>query len=159
MISRTYSDGDLESIVRLVTVLAGELLATAPVAQQLAACGLVPDEDFEDEGAADVVRFAATALGIDGNGTVTDGSLSAAAVFVAESRPPDRDAIREVNDRLSRLFAAQWGPPELDPSDGAPQSTWQADNLTVSLDCIWANGEIGLIMISIEPTERADAGR
>lgn len=150
MISRTYSDGELESIVRLVTALADESFDTAPWAQQLAACGLVLDEDVRDEDEDDVVRFAATDLGLDGSGTVADGGLSSAALFVAESRPPDRDAIRLVNDRLSQLFAAQWGPPELDPSDDAPRSMWQVGDLTVSLDCFWANGEIGLIMISVE---------
>lgn len=86
MISRTHSDGELESIVRLVTALADESVHTAPVAQQLATCALVLDENLGDD-PDDVVRFTATALGLDGNGIVTDGSLGHAALFVTASGP------------------------------------------------------------------------
>lgn len=157
MISRTYSDGDLAAIARVVTALADQSFATAPWVQYLAARGLVV-EDGTGEDADDVVFFAAPDLGLDGNGRVTDGRLSSVALFLAESQPPDRDAIRQVNDRLSGLLTAQWGLPALDPSDDAPRSDWQVGDLTVSLDCFWANGEIGLIMIAIGPTERADVG-
>ena len=96
---------------------------------------------------------------MDGNGTVADGRLSSAALFVAECRPPDRDAIRQVNESLSRLLTAHWRPPEVDVSHDAPRSTWRAGDLSVSLDCFWSNGEIGLIMVSIEPIGENDARR
>lgn len=151
MTSRAYSDDELESVTRLVSALADESFSTAPWDQHLAACGLAIDGEPTADGE---IRFSAAELGLDGNGTIARGRLTFAGLFPPESRPPDEEALREMHARLSGLLSAQWGHPRLHPAE-APRSTWHAGDLDVSLDCYWANGQVGLIMISVQPNDQA----
>ena len=146
-----YTDAELTSIVRLVGALADEASANRPWEDRLAEAGRVVDEGGHDAAGRKVACFSVPELRVDGNGVVADGFLVSASLFVAESRPPDVQTIRLVNDRLGTLFEALWGPAMVDVTASEPRSSWDVGGVSVSLDCIWANGAVGMVMISTGP--------